>query len=91
MDNKIVALVITITLLALVAIAEAQPTKIYQIGYLDVTSLTAAAPLLETLRQRLRELGWVEGKNIAFEYRYGEGNPDRYPTSQSNWFDVKSM
>jgi putative tryptophan/tyrosine transport system substrate-binding protein len=79
MNKKIVALVITITLLALVAIAEAQPTKIYQIGYLDVTSLTAAAPLLETFRQRLRELGWVEGKNIAFEYRYGEGNPDRLP------------
>src|SRR5262252_7215509 len=60
-------------LLTTAPFAEAQSTKIYRIGYLDITSFSAAAPLLEAFRQRLRELGCVEGKNIAFEHRFGEG------------------
>jgi len=59
--------------LTIVSNAEAQQAKIYRIGYLDSSSLSATASFLEVFRQRLRELGWVEGKNIAFEYRFGEG------------------
>src|SRR5919108_648960 len=60
-------------LLTTVSNAEAQPAKIYRVGYLDSSSLSGAAPFLEVFRQRLRELEWVEGKNITFEYRFAEG------------------
>src|SRR5438067_11472616 len=48
-----------------------QPSKIPRIGILD------DAPMWQAFRQALRELGYVEGPNIAYEYRYGEGAPDR--------------
>src|SRR5205809_7236278 len=48
-----------------------QPSKIPRIGILD------DAPMWQPFRQALRELGYVEGQNIAYEYRYGEGAPDR--------------
>src|SRR2546429_1542784 len=48
-----------------------QPSKIPRIGILD------DAPMWQAFRQALRELGHVEGQNIAYEYRYGEGAPDR--------------
>ena len=58
--------------------AEAQqPKKVPRIGYLTGTSLSAAAPRTEAFRQGLRELGYVEGKNIVVEYRYAEGKLDR--------------
>ena len=51
-----------------------QPAKIPRIGILD------DAPMWQPFRQALRELGYVEGQNIAYEYRYGEGAPDRLGT-----------
>ena len=72
MNRNIAVRVITVAMLVFVHRAEAQPAKTYRIGYLDPSSFSGAAPRLERLRQRLRELGWVEGKNIAFEYRFGE-------------------
>src|SRR2546429_5844371 len=48
-----------------------QPSKIPRIGILD------DAPMWQAFRQALRELGYVEGQNIAYEYRYGDGVPDR--------------
>jgi len=53
-----------------------QPTKIPRIGYL-VASTTS--PRIEAFRQGLRELGYVEGKNIVIEWRYAEGKLDRLP------------
>src|SRR5437879_2503262 len=54
-----------------------QPTKIPRIGYLTNTSLTGNAARTEAFRQGLRELGYVEGKNIVIEWRYLEAKPDR--------------
>jgi putative tryptophan/tyrosine transport system substrate-binding protein len=48
-----------------------QPAKIPRIGIID------DAPMWHAFRQALRELGYVEGQNVAYEYRYGEGTPDR--------------
>ena len=60
--------------------AEAQqPTKIPRIGYLAAASPSANAARIEAFRQGLRELGYVEGKNIVIEYRYAEGKLDRLP------------
>jgi len=54
-----------------------QPTKVPRIGYLTNTSLSAGAANIESFRQGLRDLGYVEGKNIVIERRSGEGNRDR--------------
>src|SRR5262249_34970305 len=62
-------------LFALCMSAEAQqPKKVPRIGYL-ATSATSART--EAFRQGLRQLGYVEGKNIVVEYRYAEGKADR--------------
>ncbi len=53
-----------------------QPTKIRRIGYLGSTSVSART---EAFRQGLRELGYVEGKNIVIEWRRHEGKVDRLP------------
>lgn len=59
----------------------AQPAgKVYRIGYLTSgLSPTSDSPVIEAFRQRLRELGWVEGQNIVIEYRAAEGRFDRLP------------
>src|SRR6266850_6093510 len=60
-------------------LAEAQqPKKVPQIGFLSSSSPSAVSPRLEAFRQGLRELGYVEGKNIIIEYRFAEGM-DRLP------------
>ena len=57
-----------------------QPTKIPRIGYLSTVSPAANATRIEALRQGLRELGYVEGKNIVIEWRYAEGKVDGLPS-----------
>jgi len=60
--------------------AEAQQTgKVYRIGYLSAGSSTSNPRVLESFRQGLRELGWIEGQNIVIEYRWAEGRFDRLP------------
>ena len=56
-----------------------QAEKVHRIGFLSATSPSDRPPLLDAFRQRLRELGWVEGKNIVIDYRYAEGQVDRLP------------
>jgi putative ABC transport system substrate-binding protein len=63
-----------------VAAAEAQqPAKIPRIGYFSATSLSAIPERIKAFKQGLRELGYVEGKNIVIEYRWAEGKLDRLP------------
>ena len=60
--------------------AEAQqPKKVFRIGYLSSGNPTADSARVEGLRLALRELGYIEGQNIAIEYRYAEGKRDREP------------
>ena len=71
---------LTLSLLATPLAGEAQPAGTRRIGLLETGSPSPARlQLWETLRQRLRELGYVEGQNIAFESRFGEGQPDQLP------------
>src|SRR2546427_7535373 len=71
---------LTLSLLAAPLAADAQQAgKVPRIGYLMVTSPSDRPPLLDAFRQRLRELGWVEGQNIVIDYRYAEGRVDRLP------------
>ncbi len=58
---------------------EAQPAdKVYRIGMLERTSAVINAANLEAFRQGLRALGYVEGKNLAIEYRSADGRDDRF-------------
>ena len=56
-----------------------QPAGIPRIGILITASASSVWARLETFRQRLRELGYVEGKSIFIDYRYAEGKPERLP------------
>jgi putative ABC transport system substrate-binding protein len=56
-----------------------QAGKIFRIGYLDPSTVSGSAALLETFRQELSKLGWIEGKNLVFEYRIAEQKPERLP------------
>jgi putative tryptophan/tyrosine transport system substrate-binding protein len=56
-----------------------QPKKVFRIGYLSTTDPSRDSSRSEAIRLALRELGYIEGQNIAFEYRYAEGKADRYP------------
>ena len=56
-----------------------QPKKIPRIGYLSNSNPTGESARAEAIRLALRTLGYIEGQNIAIEYRYAEGKQDRYP------------
>ena len=67
-------------LLALFTSAEAQPNaKIWRVGYLDPSSASTASQFLDAFRQEMNKLGWIEGKNIAVEYRFADLKLDRMP------------
>jgi putative tryptophan/tyrosine transport system substrate-binding protein len=73
-------LIITFVLVVAGIAAGAQQTaKFSRIGFLGASSASFYSVRIETFRQGLRELGYVEGKNIAIEYRFAEGNIDRLP------------
>src|SRR5262245_20555551 len=67
-------------LFALCFSAEAQqPTKVPRIGYLSARDSASESARSEAIRLALRELGYIDGQNIAIEYRYAEGKLDRLP------------
>jgi putative tryptophan/tyrosine transport system substrate-binding protein len=59
--------------------ARAQQPKVPTIGFLGATTPTAQSQWTAAFVQRLRELGWTEGRNVAIEYRWAEGRFDRSP------------
>src|SRR5215470_7587947 len=77
MKRKITVLTICAMLFALCSSAHAQqPKKMPRVGYLGNPSPSANSERIEAFRQGLRELGYVEGKNIVVEYLYAEGKAD---------------
>ena len=56
-----------------------QPGKVYRIGWMIGGSVSTSAHLIDAFRQAMRELGWVEGKNIEYEIRAAEGKIERFP------------
>jgi putative tryptophan/tyrosine transport system substrate-binding protein len=80
MRMNVVYLTLCAMLFALCSFAEAQqPTKVPRIGYLTGTLSSANSARREAFRQGLRELGYVEGKNIIIEWRSAEEKLDRFP------------
>src|SRR5215469_373948 len=79
-QHSVFSVALCTLLLALSISAKAQqPKKVPRIGFLTGAPAFSMAARVETFRQGLRELGYVEGKNIVIEYRYAEGNSDRLP------------
>ena len=72
------SILVAAMMLAFAVLAKAQqPGKIPRIGYLTVASLASNVARVEAFRQGLRELGYVEGKNIVIEWRSAEGKVER--------------
>ena len=77
-------------LFALCYSAEAQQTgKIFRIGFLDPSTASGSAVLWEALRQELSKLGWIEGKNIAIEYRFAEQKLTACLSLRRTWFVLR--
>jgi putative ABC transport system substrate-binding protein len=76
--QRIFALALGALLFVLCVSVEAQqPPKVLRIGFLNASSVSSVATRVEAFLQGLRELGYVEGKNIVVEYRHAEGKQDR--------------
>src|SRR5215831_4587037 len=81
MRREAIGFALSVLLFALCTSGEAQPQgrTALRIGFLSTAALSSLSPRLEAFQQGLRELGYVEGKNIAIEYRSAEGNINRLP------------
>ena len=80
MTKKMIQLAVGTLLIVCAASAEAQqPAKVPRIGFLYAGSPSGQLARAQAFRQGLRELGYVEGKNIVIEYRHAEGKYDRLP------------
>src|SRR3954447_26711107 len=78
MTRNIVLLTLGALLFALNASAQGQqPVKVSRIAFLAGGSRSADSLLIKTFWQRMKELGYIEGKNIVAEYRFAEGAPER--------------
>jgi putative ABC transport system substrate-binding protein len=78
--KNIPSILLIIVLMGVAAMAEAQqPARIPRIGILINTPASVLSTQVEAFRRRLRELGYVEGKNILIEYRYADGKLERLP------------
>jgi putative tryptophan/tyrosine transport system substrate-binding protein len=91
MRKIVIGLTVSTSLLALCVSAQAQqPGKIPRIAYLAGRGDPSTPdPLIEAFRQGLRDLGYVEGKNIVVEYRYAEGKLDRIPSLVAELVQLK--
>ena len=71
---------VRVTLGTLAALgAKAQPGKTFRVGFLTAYSRNADAPLFDSFRQGMLELGYEEGRNIAYQTRWAEGRLERLP------------
>ena len=80
MQAKIFVYALPALILSTIQLAQAQqPTKIPRVGFLSGQSLSSISTRTEAFRLGLRELGYIEGKNIVIEWRFAEGKLDRLP------------
>jgi putative tryptophan/tyrosine transport system substrate-binding protein len=78
------------TLLASSAMAQPTPVKVARIGYLGGSNPDIGGPgQSQVFLQALRELGWVEGRNLVVEYRWAEGKLERFPINAAELADLK--
>jgi putative tryptophan/tyrosine transport system substrate-binding protein len=80
MNRKISCVAVLTLLLTISFSAQAQqPKRMARIGFISPSSSSTAGPNLEALRHGLRDIGYIEGKNIVIEARWAEGSAERFP------------
>jgi len=80
MTRKTLIWLLATFLLTTATAADAQQTgKVFRIGFLDNSTASGMAVLVEAFQQELTKLGWIEGKNITIEYRFAEQKLERLP------------
>ena len=90
MTKIILTWLLTTSLLTIASAAKAQQAKkIPRIGYLSGRSDSTPGPSADALRQGLRDLGYIEGKDILIEYRYSEGKDNRFPSLLAELVQLK--
>ena len=90
MKKKVIGLALGAMLFALSVSAEAQqPGKVSRIGFLDASTASGSAVLVEAFRQELSKLGWIEGKNITIEYRFAEQKLSACLSLRRTWFVLR--
>src|SRR5262245_58873650 len=90
MKAKLFVCALLILILATIHPTEAQqPPKVSRIGIMVVPSRSFQSPRIEAFRQGLRELGYIDGKNVIIEYRYAEGRLDLLPALTSQLVQLK--
>ena len=70
-------------------VARAQQTKLPTIGFLGAATPSAASQWVAAFVQRLRELGWIENRNVAIEYRWAEGRTERFAEIAADFVRLK--
>src|SRR5882724_203782 len=90
MSKTILSLAVGSLLLALGLCAEAQQAKkVPLIGFIDSGTPSSSSGRIEAFRQGLRDLNYIEGKNILVEYRYAEGKNERFPSIVAELVQLK--
>jgi putative tryptophan/tyrosine transport system substrate-binding protein len=74
------SILVAAAVLTFAVITEAEQSgKVFRIGFLDNSTASGSAVLLDAFRQELSKLGWIEGKNITIVYRFAEQKPEQLP------------
>ena len=90
MKKRITVLALSAMLFALSVSANAQQTgKVSRIGFLDGSTASGMAVLVDVFRQELSKLGWIEGKNLTIEYQFAEQKNERLPELVANLVRLK--
>jgi len=84
------AVVIALSFVLGLLAAEGKPARVAHVGYLGNSSLALEGDLVDAFRQGLRELGYIEGRNIVIEYRWADGRYDRFPELVSDLVRIKA-
>jgi putative ABC transport system substrate-binding protein len=87
--NVLVALAAGAVAAPLASFAQPPPAKLHRIGFLGMTSAAGIASRLEALRAGLRDLGYVEGKNLVIEFRWADGDYGRLPALAAELARIK--
>ena len=77
--KRIFFFAVAILILGSARVTEAEAQKLVRIGYLDLSRRPTSPGPLDAFRHEMTRLGWIEGKNIAVEYRFAEQQPNRLP------------
>ncbi|HEX7232118.1 MAG TPA: ABC transporter substrate-binding protein [Candidatus Binatia bacterium] len=75
--RNLIRFVLAIMLLPIAVRVEAQPGKLFRVGFLDPSNASGMAVMVDALRQELGKLGWIEGQNITIEYRFADSTDDK--------------